>query len=286
MPRARIAFEIFIQLLIFYSIGVHFIEEEYSAAERGRGFFLWSERVVVAIFTAEYFARWVESGRLRYPFRLVAVIDLLAILPFYVGFFVDLRALRLVRTLRVLRLLKLHRHNRALTNLTNAFSRVRYEFGIIAFAVIFTVWTSAVVLYELEREAQPAEFGRLTDALWFVLTTITTVGYGDKVPATGAGKLVAAITMLCGLAIFGTFISLIGSAFLDEIRRVARHGREVHAPGPLAAMTAADFDPRLVLAAVEAGAFAEADLAGQEAARLLAEACRRLLNQGADPPAP
>src|SRR5262245_35528824 len=211
--------ELFIQVLIFYSIGVHFIEVEYTGTERSTGLWLWSERCVAAIFTAEYITRWVASRRWLYPLRPMAVLDLLAILPFYVGFFVDLRSLRLIRTLRVLRLFKLTRHGRALATLSNAFHRIRHEFAVIGFALFIVCWCSAVAIFELERHAEPKRFGKLSDAVWYVLVTVTTVGYGDLYPVTGGGKLVASCTMIAGLALFGTFISLVGGAFVEELRR-------------------------------------------------------------------
>ncbi len=280
MTRRQNYLELAIQLLIFYSLGTYFIEVEFHDTDRSHGFFLWSERIVAGLFTIEYLVRWIVSRRLFYPFDVPAVIDLLAILPFYLGFFVDLRALRLIRTLRVLRVFKLHRHNHALSNLIGAFERIRYEFGIIGFALFVIVWCGAISIHELEREAQPEVFGKMSDALWYVLVTITTVGYGDKVPITPGGRLVAGGIMLAGLAIFGTFISLIGSAFLEEIRRAGGHAGAPDTPPELAtvaAMTDEHFDPHQVLKAIEVHAF-HAD-GGEEppAVRLLAMACRRLV---------
>ena len=217
--NARLRYiELSLQVLILYSVGMHFVEIEYHESDHSQGFFLWSERIVAFLFTVEYLARWMTSRSWLYPFRPMAIVDLLAILPFYVGFFVDLRSLRLIRTLRVLRLFKLYRHNLALQNLLNAFRRIRYEFSIIGFALFVVIWCSSLAIHELEREAQPDVFGRMSDAVWYVLTTVTTVGYGDKIPMTGAGKVVAGCTMIAGLALFGTFVSLIGTAMLDEIR--------------------------------------------------------------------
>jgi voltage-gated potassium channel len=264
---ARVRYlELGIQVLVIYSIVSYFVEVEFVRSDQSHGFFLWSERVVALIFTVEYFVRWVVAGSWRYPLTTAAVIDLIAVLPFYLGFFVGLRSLRLIRTLRVLRLFKLHRHSDALRNLVNAFDRIRYEFAVIGFAVFMVVWCGAVAVFELEREAQPEAFGRLSDGLWFVLATVTTVGYGDKVPATAGGKIAAACTMFAGLAIFGTFISLIGSALLDEIRKNQ----------PSGGTSAEDFEPRKVLAAIDAGLFQSTDAAGRQAVALLQVACHRL----------
>jgi voltage-gated potassium channel len=278
--------ELFIQVLIFYSIAMHFIEVEYTGTDRSTGFWLWSERCVAALFTAEYVARWVTSRRWLYPLRPMAVVDLLAILPFYVGFFVDLRSLRLIRTLRVLRLFKLTRHGRALDTLYNAFHRIRHEFAVIGFALFIVCWCSAVVIFELERHAEPRRFGRMSDAVWYVLVTVTTVGYGDLYPVTGCGKLVAGCTMVAGLVLFGTFISLVGGAFVEELRR----SRAEPAAGPAGAgfdelrlMAAETFDPERVLRALGQGALGGlSGPAHPEAVRLLGLACAVL--RGAERP--
>src|SRR6266540_3031114 len=211
--------ELFIQALIFYSIAAHFVEVEIVRSERSTGFWLWSERVVATIFTIEYLVRWRLSRSWLYPFGPMAIVDLLAVLPFYVGFLVDLRSLRLIRTLRVVRLFKFYRYSSALQNIGAAFHRVRHEFAVIGFALFVVGWCGALAIHEWERERQPEVFGRLTDAIWFVLVTVTTVGYGDKVPVTAEGKLIAGAIMIAGLTLFGTFISLIGGSFVEQIRR-------------------------------------------------------------------
>ena len=117
--------QLFIQALIVYSIVTVCLETvpDYAAY---RSFFWMSEFVVVVIFTVEYFARWLlAQNRLRYPFRFLTIIDALAILPFYLQFGVDLRALRALRLLRLFRILKMARYSEALQTLGEAFKRSR-----------------------------------------------------------------------------------------------------------------------------------------------------------------
>jgi voltage-gated potassium channel len=290
MPTRHRYLELFIQVVILYSIVTHFLEVEHTDPEHAVEFFFWSELVVATLFTVEYLVRWIASRSLWYPLRPMAVVDLLAVLPFYVSSLIDLRSLRLVRTLRVLRLFKLERHNHALQNLLNAFHRVRHEFAIVGFAALVVVWCSSLAVFELEREVKDGGFGRLSDAVWFVLVTVTTVGYGDKVPHTAGGKFVAGCTMIAGLALFGTFISLIGTAFLEEVRRSIRQASgaapggpdgEAAVPESLGSMTQATFDPRQVLQAIDGGALHGAGGgAHPETVRLLAVACRALLGEG------
>ncbi len=271
--------ELSILVLILYSIAVHFVELEFTDSEQSAGFFHWSECVLAGLFTVEYLGRWVASRSLLYPLRLMAIIDLLAILPFYVGVLVDLRSLRVVRAFRILRLFKLYRYTNAMQCIGNAFSRIRYEFGIIGFAVLTLGWLGAVAVFELEHAAQPEAFAKLSDAGWFVLATITTVGYGDKVPVTIGGRLATAFVMLGGLGLFGTFVSLIGSAFVDELRKSAGAKTKSLGVRPDASIevTEKNFDPHIVLVMLGNGVDDSHGLTHTEALRLLKVACDRLL---------
>lgn len=224
--KMRTSLEIFIQLVIFYSLAMYFVELEFTNTENSHAapkYFLWSERIVASIFTIEYFVRWGKAkNKLRYPFTALAIIDLLAILPFYIGFLVDLRVLRIIRTLRVLRLFKFYRYNEALRSFVVSFERVRHELYIIGVAILCLVFFSSTLEYEFERNAQPQMFARYSDAVWWSVITLTTVGYGDKYPITIGGRLVAVGTLVIGLGIFGTFLSLIGSAFMETLQSKTR----------------------------------------------------------------
>ena len=208
-----------VQALILYSLVMLFVELEVAPLGVTSGFFLWSERVVALGFTIEYLTRWIASRNWRYPLRPMAVIDLLSVLPFYVGFFVDPSALRWVRVLRVMRLLKMDRDGAAARSLYRAFFRIRHEVKLVAVAGMMVCMSASVLIFELEREVQPETFGKISDASWYVLATVTTVGYGDRVPITAGGRIVGGLVMLSGLVLFGTFVSLVGSAFVEEIRR-------------------------------------------------------------------
>ena len=180
---------------------------------------LWTERVVAILFTVEYVMRWRYSeDRARYPFSLMALIDLLAIVPFYVGFFVSDHTLHLIRTLRVLRLLKVYRRSQGLQLLARGFYKVRYELRALGFAVFVTIFASHAAIYEAERYAQPDKFGSLPDAFWFTCTTVTTVGYGDLYPVTAVGRVVAVLTFIIGITLVGTFTGVMGSAFASVLR--------------------------------------------------------------------
>jgi voltage-gated potassium channel len=283
--------------VILYSVIIFTVELEWGVEEEALPpFFAYSELAITAFFTVEYVVRWVASRSWRYPLRPIALADLLALLPFYLAFLVDLRALRLVRLMRLVRLLKLYRYTTALQSIHNAFHRVRYEFGVIGFALLTLSWICAVIIYESEREAQPETMRHFSDAAWYVIVTLTTVGYGDKVPVTSVGKLAAAALMLGGLGLFGTFVSLIGGAFVEELRlrRLRHHHHHHHAP--LLVLPPAQpsepprqFHPHEIIQALEHGQYAAADPAAlAELRQLLLAACQWIVHeqQHGHPPHP
>jgi len=206
-------FELTAQVVVLYSVVVFYMESELKAHGGGRGaawFWLWNERALLALFSAEYLYRWAKAkNRLRHPFTILAVVDLLAIGPSLIGLTLNFRTLKLLRVLPLLWMLKLYRYNSALQNVLRGFRKVGHEF--VAIVVLFF---SAAAMHEFERHAQPDKFGRLSDSLWWSFVTLTTVGYGDSFPITGAGRAVAVVTMLVGTGILGTFISLVGGSFL------------------------------------------------------------------------
>ena len=214
--------EIASQLLVLYSIVTFYLEAEVAGPGQPcavSGFWLWNERLVVTLFCLEYALRWALSrDRVRYPLTPLALVDLVAIAPAVAGLSMNLRTLRILRILPLLWMFKLYRYNRALQSMLAAFRKVQAELVVTGLAAAMVLVFSAVALHELERQAQPDKFGRLSDALWWSLVTMTTVGYGDCYPVTGLGRLVAGGTMIVGIGILGTFFSLLGSSLLASIR--------------------------------------------------------------------
>jgi voltage-gated potassium channel len=224
-------FELLAQVLVFYSIIVLYMETEARlSGDAAAPFWLWNERLLLVWFAVEYLTRWaLAKNRWRYPITIMGVIDLLAILPSIVGIASSFRSLKLLRALRMLRLLKLYRYNQALQHVMHGFRRVRHELAVVGFVAVLVLVSSSIAMHELEHEAQPEKFARLSDAVWWSFVTLSTVGYGDIYPITSGGRIVAVLTMIVGIGIFGTFISLVGSSFLATMnhdRAVAERKRE------------------------------------------------------------
>ena len=201
--------------LILYSI-ITVCLETVPELSQYAWFFKVSETIVVVIFTVEYFGMWyLSDDRWRYPFRPMSIIDLLAILPFYLHMGIDLRAIRADRLLRIFRVLKLGRHSRAIQTVGEALRRSSPELSVTAFAGGIFILISAMALYYAENRAQPDVFSSIPASLWWAVVTLTTVGYGDVYPVTTLGRVIASIIMLIGIGMIAVPTSILASTFSD-----------------------------------------------------------------------
>ncbi len=189
------------------------------------------EVVSVALFTVEYLFRlWsaVESGhgryrrplvgRLRYMLTPLALVDLIAILPFYLSFLLPVD-LRFMRVFRLFLIFKLTRYQASM----NLLARVlRNEAGSIAaalFVLAMLLIVAASFAYLAEHEAQPRVFASIPDAMWWAIVTMTTVGYGDMVPVTPFGKLVGGVIAVIGLGMVALPAGLLASGFSEQLHQ-------------------------------------------------------------------
>lgn len=220
-------------VLILANVAAVALETVPSLWARYGGFFRWFDTISVAIFTVEYGLRvWAsaenasEKGgtalqkRLRYITSPLAIIDLLAILPFYLGALTTLD-LRVLRLFRLLRLLKLIRYSPALASLERVLYNERRALSAAFLIMTGILFFSATIAHLLEQEAQPEAFGSIPASLWWAMATLTTVGFGDVVPVTDGGKLLGAFVMLIGFAFYAVPIGIIASGFSDEVHRRA-----------------------------------------------------------------
>jgi voltage-gated potassium channel len=204
------------------------------------------ERVSIVIFSAEYLLRlWTAdlSGtgrfpRIQYAVSIFGLIDLFAILPFYLQASIDLRVLRLVRLMRIFRVFKLARHSAALRLLTRTVQRRASELAALGVIVSVVFLLSATGMYYVERDAQPDKFASIPQAMWWSVSTLTSVGYGDVFPITVLGKIFAAVTMLMGIGLIALPTGILGATLTEELlhararkQHVCPHcGKPVDAP--------------------------------------------------------
>ena len=190
------------------------------------------EAASVAIFTVEYLLRrWVCNehlslardgpieARLKFAVTPFALIDLAAIVPFYIALILPFADLRLLRVFRLLRLLKLVRYSPALATLGRVLRNERRALvgALLIMAAMLLVASTAI--YYIERDISPDKFGSIPESMWWALATLTTVGYGDVVPASPLGKIVGGFVMIFGLGMFALPIGILASGFASEIHR-------------------------------------------------------------------
>lgn len=229
--RTSKAFDTFIVALILLNVAAFTAETVPSLEDAYRSQFFAFEVFSVAVFSVEYLLRlWVAvevpflkrlspaRARVSMARRPALIIDLLAILPFYLAqfFTIDLRVLRI---LRLVRFLKLSRYSPAMHTLIRVLSNERRALAgallLLAAAVLF----AASGMYYLEHAHQPDKFGTVPDAMWWAITTLTTVGYGDVVPVTPLGRMFGGIVMVVGLCILALPVAIISSGFAQELNR-------------------------------------------------------------------
>lgn len=189
------------------------------------------EYAALAIFSIEYLARlwtaaehppWRRLGVIRSRFRFVAspsgLIDLAAVLPFWLSFLVaaDFKALLV---LRLIRFLKLTRYSPALRSLLEALYAERRAL-VGCFVILCGATLMAAALMHLaEGSVQPQKFGTIPDAMWWAIVTLGTIGYGDAVPVTAAGRLIAGLTIFVGLLMVALPVGIVATAFANEVHR-------------------------------------------------------------------
>ncbi len=230
--RINHVFNVFIVALILLNIAAMVLESVpriHAVAARG---FLLFEYFSVAVFSVEYVLRiWscVEepaygkpvSGRLRFAVTPLALVDLVAVLPFYLPFLrADLRGMRMfrmVRLMRVMRIAKLGRYSESLQMLIRVLRSRREQLASAVFILLILLVVAASLLYYAEKEAQPKIFSSIPAAMWWASVTLTTVGYGDMYPITAMGKIFGACTAILGIGMFALPCAILGAGFIEEL---------------------------------------------------------------------
>jgi len=211
-------FDLFIQLLIILSLISFSVETIPNLSGKTILYLNYFELFTIIVFSVEYLLRlYVADKKLKYIFSFYGIIDLLAILPFYLRSVFDLRSIRILRLFRILRTFKLLRFVAALERLKQAFYIVRDEFIVFSSAIVLLIYISAVFIYFFENPVQPEKFTSIVHCFWWAITTLTTVGYGDMSPITLGGKIFTSIIILLSLAIVAIPAGLLASA-LSEIK--------------------------------------------------------------------
>jgi len=216
------AFDLIVQALILLSV-ITFSVATLPDLDTGiRELLEVTEVIVVIIFTCEYFLRmYVAERKVSYILSFYGLVDLIAIIPFYLLPGVDLQSLRVFRLLSLFRLMKLSRYNRAIHQLSRAFIVAKEEIVLFSLVILMLLYLSAVGIYYFEHEAQPEVFKSIFHSLWWAVATLSTVGYGDMYPITVGGKLFTFVILMLGLSIVAIPTGLLASA-LSKVKMEER----------------------------------------------------------------
>ncbi len=207
------ALDLSIQALIVLSLLTFSIGTLPDLSEAARSFLSTVEVITVGIFTLEYVLRVAVSDRKSaFIFSFYGLVDLVAILPFYLSAGIDLRSVRIFRMLRLLRILKLLRYNKAIARFRRAWTIAKEELILFGFVALMMLYLAAVGIYYFENQAQPEQFRSVFDGLWWGVATLTTVGYGDVYPITPGGKMFTFLILVIGMGIVAIPTGLIASA--------------------------------------------------------------------------
>lgn len=223
-------FDGLIMALIFISILSIVLESFEEIRSRFSGLFRVFEVVSVSVFALEYVLRiWTADylypesrhPHIKYILSPMAIIDLLAILPFFLPFIsVDLRFLRMARLFRLFRLLrvfKLGRYFDALMIVVSVIKKSASQLIVSVALCFFVMLFSAIIMYTVENPVQPDQFPNVISSLWWAICTLTTVGYGDIYPVTDVGRFFASIISLVGIGIIAIPTGIIAAGFSSAI---------------------------------------------------------------------
>jgi voltage-gated potassium channel len=206
-------FDIFIQVLILFSLIIFSIETLPDISSQTKEILSIIEMITVAIFSTEYILRVIVAKKpLKYIFSFYGIIDLLAILPFYLRTTIDLRALRAFRIFRIFRALKLIRYNKALNRFHIASKLVKEELVLFFIVTGILIFLTASGIYFFENVAQPDNFSSIFHSLWWAIVTLTTVGYGDVYPITVGGKIFTFFVLIIGVGVVTVPAGLVATA--------------------------------------------------------------------------
>jgi len=245
--RINVLFDYFIMGLIILNVIAVILESIPTIKATTGNLFRVFEVVSVIIFSLEYLMRIYVSDLthpsksrfksvLKFIFSAYGLIDLLAILPFYLPFLIkiDLRFLRLLRLMRFLRLLKLNRYNNSLKLIWEVIKEKRTEMSVTGFVTLLVLLIASFLMYYIEGNAQPDKFSNILDCFWWAVATLTTVGYGDVYPVTGFGKFISGLIAILGIGLVALPTGIISSGFIakigkrkNEVKKCPHCGKEI-----------------------------------------------------------
>lgn len=237
--KINLIFDYAIMALILLNV-IALILETLPGINRQFGYVLGLfEFFSVIIFSIEYVLRiYVSSltypasnnfkSALKFIFSPLGLIDLLAILPFYLPLLIkiDLRFLRILRLFRFLRVLKINRYNNSLNLIISVIKEKKSDLILTGFVAFLILFVASFLMYYVEGDVQPDKFPNLLSCLWWAIATLTTVGYGDVYPVTGLGKFLSGLIAIIGIGLVALPTGLVSAGFIEKIGRKDKQSKK------------------------------------------------------------
>jgi voltage-gated potassium channel len=228
----NLVFDYFIMGLILLNVVAIILESITEIYEPYHQAFRIFEIVSVIIFSAEYLLR-LSVAHLTHPARnrlismikyatsTYGLIDLFAVLPFYLPIFfkIDLRFIRALRLIRFARILKIGHYSKSLHLLRMVILDKKTELSLTIYIVAILLVLSSILMYYIEGSAQPEQFPNILATFWWAIATLTTVGYGDVYPITGWGKVISSLIALMGIGLVALPTGVISAGFISRIEK-------------------------------------------------------------------
>lgn len=235
---SRITDIVILGLILANALAVVFTTVDSFQANHARALALFDTFSIV-VFTVEYLLRlWASAElrprspayrvRARYAVSWLAIVDLLAILPAFLPLLLpmDLRTLRLLRFFRLLRLLKIGRYSLAIQTFTAVLRVRREELTVSIIALFILLFITSTLMYFVEHPTQPDNYASIPAAMWWGVSALTTVGYGDIHPLTPLGKMLGAISSILGIGLFAIPAGILASGF-SEVYALRRSAQDI-----------------------------------------------------------
>ena len=234
-------------LLIILSIAAVVVESDAEIAAKAPGLFYYFEVFAVIIFTIEYLSR-IYTARLQYPhlspfrailkyiFSPMAIVDFLAIIPFYIELsagllgvseMMDMRFIRVLRLMRLLRIFKLNRYNNSMKLIGDVMREEKEKLIITLFMTSILLVLSSAIVFTVEHEGHPEDFPNIYSSMWWAIATLTTVGYGDIYPHTALGKILAGVIALLGIGLVALPTGILSGSFVQAINEQKEEARKL-----------------------------------------------------------
>jgi voltage-gated potassium channel len=228
----NLLFDYFIIILIILNVVAIALDTLTGLSSQFQTLLKVFEIVSIGIFTIEYLRRLYVSdithpaknkiaSALKFMVSTFGIIDLLAILPFYIPFIikVDLRFLRILRLVRFFRIFKISRYNSTLKLIRDVIKEKRAELGMTVFIATLFLLISAFLMYHVENPVQPDKFPNIFSSIWWAIATLTTIGYGDIYPITTLGKVISGAVAIMGIGLIALPTGIISAGFVEKINQ-------------------------------------------------------------------